>query len=171
VTQLARILGAGTVIGTVGSAAKRDFVLAHGADAVVEYGRSDWPERVREITGGAGVDVVLDSVEGAVFEPSLKLLAPFGRLVYYGFAGAAGKVAEVSMTDLLGLKYVVGTAFDAWLAAAPQEAEQARRSLLEYVGDGRLRIAVHATLPLEEAAKAHRIIEERSQLGRVVLLP
>ncbi|MDH6132406.1 NADPH2:quinone reductase [Kitasatospora sp. MAA4] len=171
VTQLAVLYGAGRVIGTVGSAAKADFVLAHGADEVVDYGRPDWADQVRAATDGAGVDLVLDSVEGRVFQPSLDLLRPFGRLVYYGFADAGGELAKVSMKDLFGLKYVVGSSFDAWLAAAPDQAAAARRELVGYVADGRLKVAVHAVLPLTEAAQAHRIIEERTQLGRVVLVP
>ncbi|SDT78901.1 quinone oxidoreductase family protein [Actinoplanes derwentensis] len=171
VTQLARLRGAGLVIGTVSSPEKADFVREHGADAVVDYSRPDWPDRVREATGGTGVDLVLDSVEGAVFAPGLALLKPLGRLVYYGFAGASGEAGRVALTDLLGLKTVVGTALDAWLAAAPEEAANTQRELTELVGDGRLRVAVHAVLPLEEAARAHRLIEDRRQLGRVVLVP
>ncbi|MER5456362.1 zinc-binding dehydrogenase [Micromonospora sp. NPDC002389] len=171
VTQLAKLRGAGTVIGTVGSPEKAAFVRDHGADVVVDYTAPDWAEQVRAATGGTGVDVVLDSVEGPVFAPSLALLKPLGRLVYYGFAGADGDVARVALTDLLGLKSIVGTAFDAWLAAAPEEAERNQRELTELVRDGRLRVAVHAVLPLEEAAQAHRLIEDRRQLGRVVLVP
>ncbi|WKD32298.1 quinone oxidoreductase family protein [Streptomyces xanthophaeus] len=171
VTQLAKRRGARLVIGTVGSPAKDGFVRAHGADEVVDYSRPDWGDRVRELTGGAGVDVVLDSVEGAVFQEGLRLLKPFGRLVYYGFADAGAKPAQVTMTDLLGLKSVIGTSFDAWTQAAPARAAEARADLVRLVADGDLRVAVHAVLPLAEAAEAHRIIEARTQLGRVVLIP
>ncbi|WP_299527688.1 zinc-binding dehydrogenase [uncultured Streptomyces sp.] len=171
VTQLARLRGAGLVIGTVGSPDKADFVLAHGAHHAVDYRRPDWGDRVREITEGRGVDVVLDSVEGAVFQEGIRLLKPLGRLVYYGFADAGAKVAQVSMLDLLGLKSVVGTSFDAWNAAAPDRAAEARRELTRLVGTGELKVAVHTRLPLDRAAEAHRVIEARTQLGRVVLIP
>ncbi|MFE2414317.1 zinc-binding alcohol dehydrogenase family protein [Kitasatospora sp. NPDC059408] len=171
VTQLAALRGAGRVIGTVGSPAKADFVRAHGADAVVDYRQPDWAERVRELTGRSGVDVVLDSVEGDVFKDGLKLLKPYGRLVYYGFAGGGGRVANLAMTELLGLTYVVGTSLDAWAKADPVGVTQARRELVRLVASGELRVAVHTTLPLAEAAEAHRVIENRAQLGRVVLLP
>jgi NADPH:quinone reductase len=172
-TQLARLRGAKRVIGTAGapSPEKVEFIRRHGADVVVDYRRDDWPDRVREVTGGQGVDVVLDSVEGRVFKAGLDLLKPFGRLVYYGFADASEDLASVRMTDLFGIKYVVATAFDAWLAGAPEQAARARRELIEHVRGGRLSVAVHAVLPLEEAAEAHRIIESREQLGRVVLTP
>nr|UUG47321.1 quinone oxidoreductase [Amycolatopsis sp.] len=171
VVQLAKIMGAGRVIGTAGSPTKLDFVRSFGADTAVSYRDADWPDQVRAATGGEGVDLVLDSVEGAVFAPSLDLLKPLGRLVYYGFAGAEDKLASVAMPDLFGLKYVVGSAFDAWLANAPAEAAEGRERLIEYLAGGRLRTAVHAVLPLDQAAKAHRIIEDRAQLGRVVLVP
>jgi NADPH:quinone reductase len=171
VTQLAVRRGARLVIGTVGSEKKADFVRAHGAHAAVDYRRPDWADRVRELTGGEGVDVVLDSVEGDVFEDGLRLLNPLGRLVYYGFAGAGPKPARVALTDLLGLKTVVGFSFDAWNRAALDQADTARAELVRLVADGGLRVAVHAVLPLTEAAEAHRIIEARDQLGRVVLTP
>jgi NADPH2:quinone reductase len=167
--RLAKILGAETVVGTVGSNTKRDFVLAQGADIAVSYRDDSWADEVRAATGG--VDLVLDSVEGAVFQPSIELLKPYGRLVYYGFAGATDGLATLSMADLFGLKYVVGSAFDAWLTGDPQRAARARTELVEHLRAGRLRPVVHARLPLAEAAKAQQIIEDRSQLGRVVLVP
>jgi NADPH:quinone reductase len=169
--QLAKTLCAGKVIGTVGSPAKRDFVLAQGADGAVSYWDAGWADEVRALTGGTGVDVVLDSVEGEVFKPSLDLLEPYGRLVYYGFAGAIGGPAQLSMSDLFGIKYVVGSAFDAWLRSDPRGATQVRAELVGHMLAGRLRPAVHAQLPLDEVAKAQRIIEDREQLGRVVLVP
>lgn len=171
VTQLAKMHGAGRVIATVGSPAKIDFVRAHGADDAVDYRRPTWADEVRRLTGGQGVDIVLDSVEGAVFQQGLKLLKPYGRLVYYGFAGTDGEVAKVAMTDLLGLTYVVGTSLSAWAKADPVRVAEARDRLVRLVASGALRVAVHTTLPLTEAAEAHRIIENRAQLGRVVLVP
>ncbi|MFC8309822.1 zinc-binding alcohol dehydrogenase family protein [Streptomyces olivaceus] len=171
VTQLAKLRGAGRVIGTVGSPAKADFVRAHGADDVVDYRQPGWADEVRRLTGGRGVDVVLDSVEGAVFKDGLKLLRPYGRLVYYGFAGSGGKVAQVAMTELFGLTYVVGVSLDAWAKADPARVAEARADLVRLVAAGALRVAVHTTLPLTRAAEAHRVIESRSQLGRVVLVP
>ncbi|MEU0475838.1 zinc-binding dehydrogenase [Streptomyces olivaceus] len=130
-----------------------------------------WPLAPPRLTGGRGVDVVLDSVEGAVFKDGLKLLRPYGRLVYYGFAGSGGKVAQVAMTELFGLTYVVGVSLDAWTKADPARVAEARAELVRLVAAGALRVAVHTTLPLTRAAEAHRVIESRSQLGRVVLVP
>ncbi|KFZ76906.1 oxidoreductase [Amycolatopsis sp. MJM2582] len=169
--QLAKLEGAGTVIATAGSPAKLEFARSLGADVVVDYREPTWPDAVRAAVGDRGVDVVLDSVEGTVFQPSLELLAPFGRLVYYGFAGASGETARASMVDLFGIKYVVGTSFDQWVTHRPEEAEAGLIKLIELVRTGKLRTAVHATLPLTDAAKAHQILENREQLGRVLLVP
>lgn len=75
------------------------------------------------------------------------------------------------MTELLGLTYVVGSSLDAWAKADPARVAEARAELVRLVTSGDLRVAVHATLPLTEAAEAHRVFESRTQLGRVVLVP
>jgi NADPH2:quinone reductase len=87
--QLAKLFGAGTVIAAAGSAEKRELAVRPGADHTVDYRQPDWPNRVREFTGGQGVDIVLEMTGGHVFEQSLTCLAPFGRSVVYGFASGA----------------------------------------------------------------------------------
>jgi len=82
--QVAKLLGAGTVIGAAGTPEKREAVLALGADHAVDYTQEDWPKQVRELTGGRGVDVVLEMAGGAAFQQGLSCLAPFGRAVVYG---------------------------------------------------------------------------------------
>ncbi|MER7671378.1 zinc-binding dehydrogenase [Kitasatospora sp. NPDC096128] len=116
-----------------------------------------------------GVDVVLDSVGGEVLQRSLESTAPLGRVVVYG--AADGEPGSVPVTKLFGLRTVVGYSLNAWRAARP---DLARRDVDEAVGHfaaGRLRTAVHARIPLAEAATAHRIMADRSQLGRILLLP
>src|SRR5439155_191545 len=80
--QLARVLGAGMIIGTVGSAEKAKVALDLGADATINYRSENVLERVKSLTGNSGADVVLDAVGADTFETSLACLAPFGRLVY-----------------------------------------------------------------------------------------
>ncbi|WP_433418396.1 quinone oxidoreductase family protein [Microtetraspora malaysiensis] len=165
--QLAKISGA-TVIATAGSPAKLEFVRAMGADAAVDYSAADWPERVREAAPG-GVGVVLDSVGGGVLRRSLDLLAPFGRAVVYG--AASGEPTDVPVTSLFALRSVTGFSLLALRAAAPKQAREDVEEAVRYAVEGRLRAALHARLPLAEAAEAHRILEGRSQLGRVLLVP
>jgi NADPH2:quinone reductase len=167
-TQLARIEGAGTVIATASSPAKLEFAREHGADAGVCYADPDWPDQVRAAAPG-GVDVVLDTIGGQVTAPSLDLLAPFGRLVFYG--AASGELPELPVSRVLSLRSVSGFGLLAWRAARP---EQARREMTELAGlaaAGRLRATVQATLPLEDAARAHALLEDRTRSGRVLLVP
>jgi NADPH:quinone reductase len=165
--QLAKLHGAGTVIATAGSAAKLDFARDLGADVAVDYTDPDWPERVRA-AAPAGVDLVLDSVAGPMLERSVDLLAPLGRLVVYGAAG--GEPGAVPAT-LYALRSIVGFSLLAWRAARPELARADVTEVAEHATAGRLRTVVHARLPLTEAAKAHRILEGREQLGRVLLVP
>jgi NADPH:quinone reductase len=166
--QLAKIEGAGTVIATAGSAAKLDFARAHGADVAIDYTAADWQEQVRAAAPG-GVDVVLDSVGGATLRAGIDLLAPFGRLVAYGVA--SGEFGDVPVMNLVQLRTVTAFSLLAWRAAAPEQAAAEVAELTALFADGRLRTSVHTRLPLDEAVTAHRILENREQLGRVLLVP
>ncbi|MFM9607335.1 quinone oxidoreductase family protein [Streptomyces niveiscabiei] len=167
--QLARTLGASTVIGTASSAHKLDFARAYGADIAIDYTAPDWADQVREATGGRGVDAILDSVGGDVLRQGIGLLAPFGRLVFYG--AASGEVPQVSPMELIGLQYVTGSSLWAWWRHRPDEVRAGLDRLAGLLASGELRVSLGTTLPLTEAAKAHRLIEEREHLGRVLLIP
>ncbi|MPZ82767.1 MAG: zinc-binding dehydrogenase [Actinophytocola sp.] len=166
--QLAKLLGAGRVIATAGSPAKLDFARAQGADAAVDYTAADWPDQVRAAAPN-GVDVVLDSVGGQTMLDSLDLLAPYGRLVAYGVA--AGELADIPLMKLYELRSVVGFSLLAWRSAHPDEAARTVAELTGHFAAGRLRTTVHTRLPLTEAAKAHQLLDDRAQLGRIILVP
>jgi NADPH2:quinone reductase len=166
--QLAKLLGAGTVIATAGSPAKLDFARKCGADIAIDYSDSDWPDQVRKAVP-RGVDVVLDSVGGQTLQRSFDVLAPFGRIITYG--AASGELTSLPVTNLFALKSVAGFSLIAWRAADPEQARREMTEVAEYSTAGQLHTAVHARLPLSEAAAAHRLLEDRSQLGRVLLLP
>lgn len=165
--QLAKLHGAGTVVAAASSAAKLDFARSLGADLAVDHTDPDWPERVRAAVPH-GVDVVLDSVAGPMLEHTVDLLAPLGRLVVYGAAG--GEPGRIP-TALYALRSVIGFSLQAHRAALPEQARADMTDVAEHAAAGRLRTVVHARLPLPEAAKAHRILEGREQLGRVLLVP
>ncbi|MFD8384880.1 zinc-binding alcohol dehydrogenase family protein [Streptomyces sp. NPDC059679] len=166
--QLARVLGAGTVVATVGSPAKFDFVRELGADVVVDYTDDDWPDQVRKAVPG-GVDLAVGSVGGPILHQTVELLAPLGRDVEYG--AASGDLGEVGVMALVALKQVAGFSLLAWRAARPELAREDMAEVAEHFAAGRLRTVVHAQFPLAEAAAAHRMIEERAQLGRVLMVP
>lgn len=166
--QLAKIEGAGTVIATAGSPAKLDFAREHGADVAIDYTADDWVEQVRTAAPN-GVDLILDSVGGEMIQADLELLAPFGRIVGYGVA--SGDFSAVSVMSLTGLKTITGFSLLAWRAAAPKQAAAEVVEVAEHFAAGRLRTSVHKRLPLAEAVAAHRLLEAREQLGRVLLIP
>jgi NADPH:quinone reductase len=166
--QLAKLEGAGAVIATAGSPEKLDFARQHGADVAVDYTKEDWPDRVRDSAPG-GVDVVLDSISGEIRRQSLGLLAPFGRVVVYG--AASGELDSIAVSDLILMRSVAGFSLLAYRAAAPKQAAAEVAELTGHFAAGRLRTSVHTRLPLTEVVAAHRILEGRENLGRVLLIP
>lgn len=169
VVQLARALGAGTVVATAGSAAKLDFARSLGADVAVDYTAPDWPDRVREALPG-GVDVVADAVGGDVLLRSLDLLAPLGRLAAYGAASGGGLV-DVPLGSLFALRSVTGFSLLAQRAGLPELARAQVAESAGHLATGRVRVTLAATFPLVEAAAAHRLLEDRGQLGRILIVP
>jgi NADPH:quinone reductase len=165
--QLARHLRAGTVVAAAGAAAKAGFLKEVGADVTVDYSQPDWADHVRQVVPG-GVNVILEAVGGDTLLQCIGLLAPFGRVVGYGAAN--GDWGMVPVLRLAALKTLSAFSLLALRTAAP---EQARANIVELAGlleSGQLR-AVTTTLPLADVTKAHRLFEERSVLGRLVLTP
>ncbi|MER8068191.1 zinc-binding dehydrogenase [Streptomyces sp. NPDC094034] len=169
--QAARALGAARVIATVGSPRKLDFVRSLGADAAVDHTRPDWPARVREAAGAAGVDVILDGVSGPGLLDDVRLLAPYGRLVVYGASGGDSEQPAVPLMDLMGMRQVTGFSMATMARGAPALVEEGVRLLVRLVTDGSVRPVIHARVPLDEAARAHDLLEQRVSMGRVVLVP
>lgn len=155
---LARLLGAGRVVAAAGSPEKAAFLRGLGADEVVDYERESW---------GEPVDVVLDAVGGDLLPRAVAALAPGGRLVAYSSGGGT-----VQAYDLLaGAKSVIGFQMAHLVRSRPADYAAWRDELWALHAAGRLRPAVHATVPLERAAEAHAIIERRENRGKVVLVP
>lgn len=168
--QLARTLGAGTIIGTVGSADKAKLILSLGADAAINYRVENVPERVKEITGGAGADVVLDGVGADTFEGSLAALAPFGRLVAFG--QSSGPPPAAFFGQLYGdNKSIIGYSTGGHRRSRPEALRQPGNAALKLLIQGRWKPVIGARLPLAQAATAHRMIEDRESTGKVLLVP
>ncbi|WP_203836793.1 quinone oxidoreductase family protein [Winogradskya humida] len=160
--QLARMAGAGLVIGTSSTPEKVD------ADVAIDYTAADWPDRVAEAAPG-GVDVVLDAAGGDVLRRSFGVLRAYGRIVTYG--AASGDLIDVPVTDFFALRSLIGFSLLAWRAARPEQARAEMTELAGLLATGQLRAGPAVTLPLSEAAEAHRLLESRAHPGRIMLIP
>ena len=167
--QWLRSLGA-HAIGIVGSADKVDTALANGYEAVFVRGRDDWPAKVRELTGGAGVPVVYDPVGQATWEGSLTCLRPRGHLACFG--NSSGQVPPFSVNTLRdrGSLQVSWVRFGDYVAHTA-ELEAASRELFDALASGALAPPPPHALPLAHAAAAHRLLEGRHTTGTLVLIP
>jgi NADPH:quinone reductase-like Zn-dependent oxidoreductase len=180
-TQLARLRGA-TIIGTA-STRKHAAIREQGVHHAIDYRHADVAADVRRLTNGRGVDVVLDPIGGRSFAVSYGLLAPLGRLVVYGVSSIApgerrnwwqAAKTMVQMPRFRPLSLMNGNrgVFGLNLGHLWDERRQlveAMTLLLQDVAAGRLRPVVAQTFPLERAADAHRFIQSRGNIGKVVL--
>ncbi len=169
VCQWAKHLGA-TVIGTVGSRDKADIARAHGCDHPMVYTEEDFAERVREITGGTGVAAVYDSVGKATFEGSLKSVRKRGVLASFGEASGDPDPVPPRRLGHLGSIFLTHPSLPDYTATRAELLANAN-DLFEMVLSGRIRIAIHKTYPLKDAAEAHRALESRRTTGSIVLIP
>lgn len=184
-TQLAKHIGA-TVIGTA-SSSKHEYLHANGVDHLIDYRRADFEQRTMEITRGRGVELILDAVGGDSFKKGYRVLAPTGRLGMFGMSSAAtGKQRSVASL----LKTVASMP---WLQFTPVSLIDKNRGvfgvnlghmwdqidrirgwadhLLELWGKGVVKPHVDKTFPFAEAAAAHHYIQDRRNIGKVLLTP
>ena len=159
-----------TVIGTVGSPEKAALAKAHGCTHTINYRTEDFAARVREITGGAGVPVVYDSVGKDTFEGSLKCLRPLGLLV--GFGNASGPVPpfELGRLSALGSLFITRPTLMTYTAKR-EDLVATAQELFDVVTSGAVKIEINQTYPLAETAQAHRDLEARKTTGSTILLP
>lgn len=166
-SQWAKHLGA-TVIGTVGSDEKAALAKAHGCAHTVVYTREDVVERVKALTGGVGVPVVFDSVGKDTFMASLDCLQPRGLMVSYGNASGAVEPFSPGVLAAKGSLFLTRPTLASYISTR-DDLDATAADLFSVVKNGAVRIAVNQTLPLEEAAQAHRDLEARKTTGSTVL--
>jgi NADPH2:quinone reductase len=167
--QWLRALGV-NVIGTVSTDEKADLALANGCTHTIVYTREKFPERVRELTGGAGVPVVFDSVGNSTWEGSLDCLQPFGLMVSFG--NASGPVAPFSIGQLAakGSLYVTRPALTTYVAKRA-DLEKSAAAVFEMIASGTVKPRIGQVFGLRDAAQAHRALESRSSTGATILMP
>ena len=167
--QLAKSLGA-TVLVTVGSKEKAERCVELGADAAIDYKNEDFVERVRELTGGHGADVILDIMGASYLGRNVDALAINGRLVNIGMQG--GSKAELDLGKLMRKRAAV---LATTLRARPLEEKAAivaavREHVWPLVASGAFRVIVDRRVPLPDAADAHRAVEASDHVGKVLLV-
>ncbi|MEA2583946.1 MAG: NADPH:quinone reductase [Thermomicrobiales bacterium] len=165
--QLARPLGAATVIGTASTGDKRGLIGSLGADAAIDYTGDDFEERVHQLTGHRGADLVLDAVGGDAFCRSLSVLAPLGRLIVYG--RSSGEAGRVDTYDLIPRSLSVqGFALQSYFRQ-PELTARAMGELTRYVTTGQLELVIAGVFPVQRFAEAYAALEDRQIVGKVVL--
>jgi NADPH:quinone reductase-like Zn-dependent oxidoreductase len=158
--QIAKLRGA-RVIATAGSDEKLEKALALGADETVNYTRGDWPKEVRRLTGKAGVDVVFEHTGAETWPGSILSLKRDGRLVTCGATSGAE-----ARTDLRHVFYRHLSLLGSMMGSKAELLEA-----MKFVERGRIRAVVDRQLPLAEARRAHELMEDRAQFGKLVLVP
>ena len=165
--QLAKRAGA-TVISTASSLDRLLPLKALGLDHAVDYSHSGWVDAVRDLTGGRGVDLAVDSVGGRILEGSVQCLAYRGRAITVGNAGRDRQPFDLSLLSA-GNQSITSVFLGAEILNPRTYAMIA--GLVDDVAAGRLEVIVDRLFPLSEAADAHAYIESRQAVGRVVLIP
>ena len=160
----------GTVIGTTSSEDKAARATAAGAQHVIRYDREPWAEKVRDITAGAGVDVVYDGVGNDTFEDGLSILRPRGVMALYGAASGPVPPFDLQRLGALGSLVVTRPSLGHFMATA-EERRWRTGELFAAVSSGELDVTIAARFPLSEAADAHRAIQSRAYSGKILLLP
>jgi len=167
--QIAKIRGA-LVIGAVSTPAKAEIARSAGADHVVVYGEEDFEKAVKRITGGRGVDVAYDAVGLDTYVRSMNSLRPRGLLALYG--EASGDVPPIDPRELLVRKslFLTRTGLDHYIADR-SEMRARTGELFGWAAEGRLKQKVFRTYRLEEVSDAHRALESRATIGKLLVIP
>lgn len=167
--ELAKAMGA-KVIAAASTDEKLEFCKASGADELINYSTEDMKARLKEITGGKGVDVIYDPVGGDYTEAAFRNMAAGGRHLVIGFA--AGDIPKVPINlCLLKQASLVGVFWGAWVSKNPSDQIQNMKEILGMVAEGKVRAAVNDVFPLEQVADAYACLTERRAKGKVILTP
>jgi NADPH2:quinone reductase len=165
--QIAKLYGA-KVIATASTEGKRAVCLEEGADHAIDY-QAGFRDKVMELTGGRGVDIVYDPVNGSTFEESLRCLAWSGRILILGFLGGAPALARTNYLLIKGIE-AIGVRIGGLSEAHPEVAAANIKTLVELAGQGKLKPRIWRRFPLEAAADAIQALIDRKVIGKAVLV-
>jgi NADPH2:quinone reductase len=165
--QLAKLYGA-QVIATASTGEKRSVCLEEGADHAIDY-QAGFREKVMDLTGGRGVDIIYDPVNGPTFEESLRCLAWGGRILILGFLGGPPASARTNYLLIKGIE-AIGVRIGGLSEAHPEIAAANVRTLVELAGQGKLKPRIWRTFPLAKAGDAVQALIDREVIGKAVLV-
>jgi NADPH2:quinone reductase len=169
--DVARVAGA-RVIGLAGSREKCTFVRSRGADVAIDHTATPVAERVLEVTGGRGADIVFNHIAGKTFQDDLRMLAPLGMVVSYAVIGGMPeselfKEMRSNIERSPAVRCFTMHSYD----HLPERRQTAMARALELLASGKVRPALATPIPLAEAPRAHELLESRAALGKVLLRP
>ncbi|SIS48989.1 quinone oxidoreductase family protein [Salimicrobium flavidum] len=167
--QLAKHFQAGNIIATASSEEKLQFAKDLGADAGVDYTKPDWKQDVLDNSNGKGVDVALEMAGGEVFEETLKTMRAFGRVLTYGVA--SGVPPQLNAASLMNRNLSVIGFFLPQIMKYPELVQKSMKELLTLVQQKQLRLHIGGVYSLSEARDAHKDLENRKTMGKLVLKP
>jgi len=167
--QMAKLLGAGTVIATASSKKKLELARSLGADVLIDYTEGDWPEKVREATEGKGADVILEMVGSDFPQKNLMCLNVFGRMVVFG--AASRERGTIVPASLMNECHAIVGFYLPQTMRRPDLFIPSLREVLGWISSGDLQLTIGATYPLENAAEAHADLEGRKTTGKLLLNP
>jgi len=167
--QIAKQMGAGKIIATGSNVEKLAVAKSLGADELINYTESDWAQKVKDATGGKGVDLILDATGGEILRNSFSCLAPFGRLISYG--NPSGGSTSIEAFTLVNNNHILQGFGLASYFVKPDLMQEAYQYLFSQAATGKLKVHIGQTFPLKDAAEAHRQMENRKTTGKIVLIP
>jgi len=168
-TQLIKLRG-GRVIGTVSSEEKEKLARAAGADEIIRYDQVPFPARVKELTGGRGVDAVYDGVGKTTFEGDLEAVRPRAMIALYGAASGPVPPFDLQRLSGAGSLFVTRPTLGHYIADRDELLGRAA-DLFEWIAAGQLTFSISQRYPLAEARRAHEDLEARRTTGKLILVP
>ena len=172
VIQLAKLAGV-KVIGLTSSDAKAEFAKSQGYDHIINYKTANVVRRVKEITEGRGVEIILNSVAGDTFKRDFKMLAPLGQIIWFGMAAGS---PQGNLAEQLGAAFVKSGGIRTFMLPSIFELDPALMArsagiLFKDLADKRIKPHIYERLPLSEAARAHELLESSKVQGKLILKP
>lgn len=167
--QMAKLRGA-RVLATVSTAEKAELARGAGADEVINYREEDFAARVKELSGGKGIEVVYDGVGKDTFEGSLSVLRPRGMMVLFGQSSGPVPPFDPQILNARGSLFLTRPSLG-FYTLDREELMWRADDLFGWIRDGKLRLRIGGTYPLAEAAQAHRDLAGRGTTGKLLLIP